>query len=105
MTPAFVLSPAKSLRTFLAEGGRDPRLDPAPGDEVGIRRPRMERRLIVEAVRFGRVRGRTVERDLGTRGWCEREGCFELSLDGWRAGQAGFDVQVFVVAGDAAEAR
>lgn len=96
--PAFVQSPAKSFRTFLAEGGRDPRVDPQPGDVVGIRTVGRVREMHVEQVAYGRVRGTTLARD----GGCEREGVFEVTIEAWRSGNAA--VSVFVVAGEGADA-
>lgn len=97
---AFVQSPALSFRGFVEAGGRDPRHDPAPGDEVGVKLPRSHRILAVDRVaRVGdviRVHGRAIERDLGTRGWCERVGPFEASLSHWRDANAARSV--FVVA-------
>ncbi len=100
--PLFVQSPALSFRSFLAAGGRDPRQDPSPGDEVGAKLPRSHRILAVDRVgRVGdvvRIAGRAIERDLGIHGWRTRIGPFEVSLGHWRSGNAGRSV--FTVAAE-----
>lgn len=100
MKPAFQQSPAKSFRTFIAEGGRDPHADPREGDVVGYHSPRVDHEWTV-----GVVNGELIpvsklvcSKDRDGRGRCGRVSLHVVTLEQWRRALA--DAQVFIVAAD-----
>jgi|SRR3989344_9684270 len=95
MKYAFQQSPAKSFRTFLEEGGRDPRKDPRPGDVVGVKTPEVHAVCTVEAIEGGRV-DMVMERLHPGRSSLQRRA--RCTIEDWISGNAA--AQVFSVAAE-----